>query len=367
LRAYENLRRCGFRSLESLMNVLQRWAWVSCLFAVLVLSWGSSAWAGDPKAPASSASHDDPGSPPGESPSSTASSLRVGPAELALPHEMRLRLPAGKVFLGQPEAGKLLERNGSLHNENLVGLVLPGPRDDHGDDDSVTSDGEENKPEDDWAIVMRFEPDGFVKDDEKPDGAEILKAIVEAEPEYNEERKKLGFGPIHAKSWMEPPRYEASTHRLVWALLVSSESLQTVNFNTRLLGRRGYLSVNLVTAPEVLDKVRGVSAEVVSNIEFMPGSRYEDFDASKDKVAEYGLTGLVLGGAGFGLLKIAKLGLLAKFGKLLVALLIAGKKGVVVVFAGLAALVRKWLGRGPRTPQVVDDTAASEQGNSGES
>jgi hypothetical protein len=62
-------------------------------------------------------------------------------------------------------------------------------------------------------------------------------------------------------------------------------------------------------------------------------------------VAEYGLTGLVLGGAGLGLAKVAKIGLLAKFGKGLLALLLVGKKAIVIgaiaLGAALKALLKK--------------------------
>jgi hypothetical protein len=61
-------------------------------------------------------------------------------------------------------------------------------------------------------------------------------------------------------------------------------------------------------------------------------------------VAEYGLTALVLGGAGLAALKVAKVGLLAKFGAKLLALLIALKKAILLVLAGLAAWLKKVFG-----------------------
>ncbi|MBO1912199.1 DUF2167 domain-containing protein, partial [Microvirga sp. 3-52] len=59
------------------------------------------------------------------------------------------------------------------------------------------------------------------------------------------------------------------------------------------------------------------------------GNKYEDFDKSTDKVSEYGLNALILGGAG---LAIAK-----KIGILGVILVFAKKFGVLII-AGLAAL-----------------------------
>jgi uncharacterized membrane-anchored protein len=107
------------------------------------------------------------------------------------------------------------------------------------------------------------------------------------------------------------------------------------------LGRTGYVSVNLVTDKPHLAQYKPAGAAILSRTSFDTGQRYADFDASKDKVAEYGLTGLVLGGAGLGLAKVAKLGLLAKFGKGLIALLIAGKKAIVAGLIALGALLKK--------------------------
>src|SRR5262249_61752461 len=81
-----------------------------------------------------------------------------------------------------------------------------------------------------------------------------------------------------------------------------------------------------------------------------PGARYEDFQEGKDRVAEYGLAALVAGGAGAAALKLVKVGLLAKFGTKLLALLIAGKKLIFVAVAGLAALVKRPVGKKAAPP-----------------
>jgi uncharacterized membrane-anchored protein len=247
---------------------------------------------------------------------------QIGPRTVTLGQGVQVAVPDGRRFLGQPEAGRLMEKFGNLHNEDLLGVVLPTAQDE------------------DWMVTIRFDAEGFIKDDESLDGKEILEAIREGEPAYNEERKKLGFPPIHADGWMEDPRYD----HVLWALVVSSERGTSVNLNTRLLGRKGYVSVNLVTAKDELARYRPIGAEMLRATTFEAGSRYEDFDSKTDKVAEYGLTGLVLGGAGVGLAKAAKIGLLAKFWKGILALLIAGKKGVVALLAALAAGAKKLFG-----------------------
>lgn len=260
---------------------------------------------------------------------------RRGPDAIALGHGVTLDLPAGYLFLGQPHAAQEMVKMGNLYNDNLLGLVVSG--------EDIEQDDEG------YLISLRFDDEGHVKDDEKVDGKEILDAIREGEDDYNEERKQKGFPPIHADGWQVEPRYDKSKHELIWGLLLSSPDEKpedrSLNYNTRVLGRTGYISVNLVTAPNALEKHKAAASAIVSAAHFAPGMRYEDFDEKKDKVAEYGLTGLVLGGVGLGIAKLAKIGLLAKFGKVIIAALIAGKKAIIALLVAAGAAARKLLGR----------------------
>lgn len=255
--------------------------------------------------------------------SATPLPLQDGPKTIALGESIKLELPEKRRFLGQPEAGDFMRSMGNLYNDNLLGVVFPVEEDE------------------DWMVTLRYDSEGFIKDDEKLDGNEILESLREGEDDYNEERRKLGFPALHAEGWLEEPRYDKANHHLVWALIVTSENGSSVNLNTRLLGRKGYVSVNLVADRDDIERYRASGAEILHATTFEPGSRYEDFDANVDKVAEYGLTGLVLGGAGLGLAKAGKVGLLAKFGKGIVALLVVGKKFVLVFVAGIAAAAKK--------------------------
>jgi uncharacterized membrane-anchored protein len=249
-----------------------------------------------------------------------------GPTSIELGHELVLDLPEPYIFLGGTEAGKLLEKAGTFHNENLLGVVAS------------------KDPEVPWFVTIRYQEEGFIKDDEKIDANELLEAIREGTEEANQERAAHGFPALHVTGWAEPPRYEKSVHHLVWALNAQSERGTSVNFNTRILGRRGYVALNLVTSPERLAGDKPDAATLLAATSFKKGSRYEDFDSAKDKVAEYGLIGLVLGGAGIGAAKLVKVGLLAKFGKVLIGLLVAGKKAVVALFAAGAAFLKKIFG-----------------------
>jgi len=172
---------------------------------------------------------------------------------------------------------------GNLYNENLLGIVIAGQQ------APVDEDG--------FLITLRYDAEGYIKDDEALDGKAILKAIRDAEGTYNEERKRAGFPPIHAEGWKESPRYDKSGHELIWALLVSSPDDEAngdraVNYSTRVLGRKGYVSINLVTDARLLATHKSAATTILAATSFAPGMRYEDFDSTTDAVAEYGLTGL---------------------------------------------------------------------------
>jgi uncharacterized membrane-anchored protein len=264
---------------------------------------------------------DDPPAPPAEPLHWT-----LGPTKVPLGHELSMNLPAGDVYLGGDEAKHLLERNGTLHNENLLGIVA----------------GADNS---DWLVTFRYEEDGYVKDDETLDQAEILKSIREGTVEDNKERTSKGFDPLTINGWRELPRYERASHHLVWGLDVATPKHVSVNYSTRILGRKGWVALNLLSPPEHLDSSKPAVQALLAATTFDKGSRYEDFQSGKDKVAEYGLAGLVLGGVGLAALKVAKVGLIAKFWNVILAGLIAAKKLIVLGLAAGAAFFKRLFGK----------------------
>lgn len=126
-------------------------------------------------------------------------------------------------------------------------------------------------PEAEWFVVFSYVEDGHVPDNEAINGDEILAAIREGAQEENRVREQRGFGPLTVEGRMEP---------------------------TRVLGRRGVASVNLVTAPERLQADKPHVFTVLQATRFEQGSRYEDFVPGTDRVAEYGIAALVAGASG---------------------------------------------------------------------
>ena len=256
-----------------------------------------------------------------------------GPSRVTLGHELTLDLPDGFFFLAKKDADEMMRRFGNQDDPSLMGVVL--------------------KPEASWLVTISFDAEGYVKDEEgeKLDADEILKAITEGTEEGNKYRAQHGFKPLHVEGWSEPPHYDRTSHHLIWAVRASDADGVSINYNTRVLGRRGYASLNLIDAPEKLAQSKLEAATLLGVTRFDRGARYEDFNEKSDKVAEYGLAALVAGGAVAAALKLAKVGLLAKFGGKLLALLIAGKKVLVAAFIGLGAWLKRFFGKKAPPPE----------------
>jgi uncharacterized membrane-anchored protein len=97
----------------------------------------------------------------------------------------------------------------------------------------------------------------------------------------------------------------------------SAAEPQGVNYNTYMLGREGYFSLNLVTGLNELPQYKTNANELLAAVSFVDGKKYSDFDSKTDKVAEYGLAALVVGVAAKKLgLFAGLLVLIAKFWKI---------------------------------------------------
>ncbi len=244
----------------------------------------------------------------------------TGPATVTLGDDVaEIKLPAGYRFADAEATRTLMQAMGNPPSQQEVGLITPA--------------GEAN-----WFVVFEYAPVGYVKDDDQAeiDADALLKSIREATEQANEERQKLGGGALHVTDWSERPHYDSASHNLVWALEAVDETSQTsVNYNVRLLGRRGYMSITLVTEPNLLAAQKPEVQKLLASFSYQQGSRYAEF-VSGDKLAGYGLTALVAGGAGAA---AAKLGLFAILGKFFAK---AGKLIVVGLIALGALFKRIW-------------------------
>lgn len=254
------------------------------------------------------------------------SSLRYEDGNIALPDaSAHINVKPGFRFLGHDDARRVLEQYwGNPPDDSVLGMLVP---------DNAGLDSDHS-----WAVVVTYSDEGYVSDEDanEIDYDAMLKEMKSGTSEENEERKRAGYPSIELVGWAQPPRYDAASKRLHWAkeLSFDSEKSHTLNYDIRVLGRSGFISLNAVASMDDLDLVNAGMNQVLPMAEFDAGQRYADFKPGTDKVAAYGLAALVGGGIA------AKTGLLAKLG----ALLLAGKKFIVLIFVALAAFARKLFG-----------------------
>ncbi len=224
-----------------------------------------------------------------------------------------LSIPSGYRFTGSAGTIQLMEGYGNLTSGSELGYISPL---DMG-----------------WFAVFEFDECGYVKDDEKDklDAGKILKQMQESQMEANKELAKRGMSTLQVLGWQTPPFYNPQTNNLEWAIrLRSSTGGESINYKTKLLGRRGVMDVVLVCGEEELPGVIADYQNLLENFAFKKEESYASFSKG-DKIAEYGLTGLIVGG---GLLVAAKTGLLAKFWKFIVVGVIAIGAFLKRIFVG---------------------------------
>ena len=179
-----------------------------------------------------------------------------------------------------------------------------------------------------WGVVVTYEEDGYVKDDEAAsiNYNDLLKEMQEGTREESKERVKQGYDAIELIGWAAPPRYDQAARKLYWAKEISfgGDPEHTLNYDIRALGRRGVLSLNAVASMGQLQAIEKDMRQVLSLVEFNEGHRYGDYVAGVDKVAAYGIGALIAGklAAKAGLFKLLLL-FAAKFWKLLIVAALA--------------------------------------------
>jgi uncharacterized membrane-anchored protein len=247
--------------------------------------------------------------------------MQRGPDSVVLRDQARLNLPEGFGFVPKAQATAIMEMMGNRVDDRFIGLVLP-----------LTEDRQ-------FFVTLDFEDAGYIKDDEAADwdADGLLQNLKDGTEAGNAERVRRGIDPIEVTRWIEPPTYNQAAHQLVWsaeAVLKNGDDPDpTINYNTYVLGREGFVSANLITTASTVEADRRVATPVLQAVSFNDGKRYEDFDSSTDKIAAYGLTALIGG------LAAKKLGLFA----VLAAFAVKFAKVIVVGVVAFGAAARRFL------------------------
>ena len=107
---------------------------------------------------------------------------------------------------------------------------------------------------------------------------------------------------------------------------------QQLNYDIRVLGREGILEVSIMSVMPQFNDIKAKAPGILSIVDFTEGNRYADYKKG-DKIAEYGIAGLIAGGVLLksGFFKVALL-FLVKAWKLVAV-------GVVAIIAGIKKFV----------------------------
>ena len=222
-----------------------------------------------------------------------------GPTTVAGEGNAKLVIPDQYVYLDARNTARFLELQHNLGDGREV-MVAPANME--------------------WQAYLEFSDEGYVKDDEKIDASALLKTLQQNTQNGNEQRKSRGWGELRLVDWATPPVYNTTTKRLEWATILESKEGRAVNFSTKILGRRGYTSVIMVTDPVNLHAAESSLDTVLTGYAFNAGETYADW-RSGDKVAQYGLAALIVGGVAA----------------------VAAKKGFFSVLAGFLAVAWKFI------------------------
>ena len=237
-----------------------------------------------------------------------------------------LDIPAGFKFLDGHQAASVLHDVWKNPYAPSLGMLLP-------------ADKSPFMP-DCWAVEITYEEEGHIKDDDAKDIKydELLTQMQKSILESNDERIKQGGRAMELTGWAEPPSYDGKAHKLFWAkkLRELKDTVEFLNYNIRILGRKGVLVLNAIGGLDQLAEIKQQTQPILAATNFTKGNTYEEFNSSMDKVAAYGIVGLIAGGV------LAKTGLFAKLGLILLKFI----KPIIAGGAAIgAAVVRFFKGR----------------------
>jgi uncharacterized membrane-anchored protein len=188
----------------------------------------------------------------------------------------QIAVPDGHAFLGAADTKRFLELNRNIAADNQYAIAPKDLR---------------------WFGIFRFDDSGYVRDDEKLDPDALLEELKQTNRASQEERKRRGIPILTLEGWFVEPHYDLQTKRLEWGTRLRTESNDVVvNYTIKLLGRRGVMNAILVSDPGSLSKDTREFKSALTGYSFNAGEGYAEF-RSGDKIAEYGLSALVLGGA----------------------------------------------------------------------
>ncbi|KAA3438305.1 DUF2167 domain-containing protein [Rufibacter hautae] len=262
----------------------------------------------------------------------------------------KIMVPKGYKYLDAKKSNQVLtDLWGNPPGDGSLGMLFP--------EASGPADAES------WAIDVTYSEDGYIKDDDAKDinYTDLLEEMQADTESENEARVEQGYQPVELVGWAVAPFYDAASHKLHWAKELKfgeEEGVNTLNYNIRILGRKGYLMLNAIGDMNMLPGIKKDIPALLASVEFNDGNQYADFNPSLDKVASYGIGGLIAGKV------LAKVGFFALFAKFFKVILLAALKfwklialALVALFSGLKRFFNRKKGTASELASAEEETA----------
>ena len=150
-----------------------------------------------------------------------------------------INVPENFYYLNSQDAEKVLvEVWGNPPGATTLGMLFPA---------EVTPFDDES-----WAVTVEYEEDGYVSDEDAGDldYGDLLEQMKDDTQLESKDRVAQGYQEIELVGWAASPFYDGGSHKLHWAkeLRFGDEPLNTLNYNIRILGRKGVLVLNFIAA-----------------------------------------------------------------------------------------------------------------------
>lgn len=214
-----------------------------------------------------------------------------------------LRVPYGFKFLDAEQSNYVLTEVWGNPPSSTLGMLFP-------ENETPVSAGST------FAIEISYSNEGYVEDEDAADidYDDLLDQMIADTEEVNPQRIELGYPTIQLVGWASTPFYDAEAKKLHWAkeLNFGGYETNTLNYNIRILGREGFLNLNAIGEMHTLPLVQDKIDAILASVDFTEGNTYADFNPDIDRVAAYGIGGLI---AGKILAKVGFFALLVKFWK----------------------------------------------------
>lgn len=268
----------------------------------------------------------------------TIEGISGGMASIGQGNHVMIDVPASLRLIDAIDAQRLLEFYWANSEDSLVLGALVPAADTLMDDVTI-------------AYILYYNEEGYISDDDAAeiDYDELLKQLQESAIDANEVRREMGLPEHELVGWAKDPTYDAENKVLRWAqhLRVSYDdnSDDALNYDVRILGRYGFVTVLAVADMADADAVIAMGDDLSQRITFSEGYRYADFNPATDEVSDWTIGGLVAGTA-----LLAKTGILAKIGLFLVK----AWKLIAVAVVAIGGVVAKFFGKKKKEENDVE-------------